>query len=351
MGIFSKKCLGIDIGASSIKMVEISGFGKRKKLENYIKFTIRPGEPSLKIFQGESLTLLSDRASGILQAILEQAKIKEKKATFSLPDFSTFFTSFSLPPMSKGEVPQAVEFEARHHIPIPLSEVTFDWQIIEKKEIFPGVKLKILLVAVPNKVLANYQRTANLTQVELKGMEAEVFALMRSSVPRDLIEKPVCLVDIGWYSTTISIVEKEMLRVSYSFDISSDNLTKALRDKLKVDLEEAEKLKTKYGLDPKRKEIVEALLPEIDSLAFEIEKICRSFYQTEDKEVKDVIIAGGTATLFGLRDYLESRIKKQVKLADPFSNTSFPSLLSQRLKELGPSFAVAVGTALMGLET
>ena len=351
MSIFSKKCLGIDVGASSIKIVELSGFGKRKKLENYISFTLPFGKPSLKIFHGESLALSSERASDILQAILDKAEVKEKKATLSLPDFSTFFTSFSLPPMSKEEVPQAVEFEARHHIPVPLSEVTFDWQIIEKEEIYPGVKLKILLVAVPNKVLADYQRMANLTQIELKAMGAEVFGLVRSSIPKDLFAKPVCLVDIGWYSTTVSIVEKGMLRTSHSFDISSENLTKALKDELNIDWEKAEKLKTEYGLDPRRKDIIKALLPQIDSLAFEIGKACQGFYQKENREVNNIIISGGTATLFGLKEYLEGRIKKQIKLAEPFSNISFPSSLQTRLKELGPSFAVAVGIALMGLET
>ncbi len=351
MGIFSKSCLGIDIGASSIKIVEISSFAKRKKLKNYVEFTIPSETPALKTFQGESLTLSSDRASEILEALLKEAKIKEKKSAFSLPDFSTFFTSFSLPPMSREEVPQAIEFEARHYIPVPLSEVTFDWQIIEKKEIFPGVELKVLLVAVPNKVLASYQRAANLIQIELKSMEAEVFGLIRSSIPKALAKEPICLVDIGWQSTSVSIVEKEILRLSHSFDVSSQSLTRSLSKELSVDLKEAEELKTKYGLDPKRKDIAQILLSQIDSLVFEIEKICRNYYQKEGRNVNHVIIAGGTATLFGLRDYLESKMKKKIILADPFSSISFPASLKERLKELGPSFAVAVGVALMGLES
>ena len=350
MGLLFKKCLGIDIGASSIKIVEISAFGKRKKLKNYIKFTLPSGKPSLEMFHKESLNLLSDRVSEVLQAILEETKVKEKKVAFSLPDFSTFFTSFTLPPMSKEEVSRAVEFEARHHIPIPLSEVVFDWRIIEKEEIFPGIKLKILLVAVPNRVLRNYQKVANLTQIELKGMEAEIFGLIRSSISKALLEKPVCLVDIGWQSTTVSIVEKEMLQVSHSFDISDKNLVQALSKELKISPENAENLKKEYGLDPKRKDIAEVLLRQIDSLAFEIEKVCRDFEQAEERNVNNIILAGGTASLFGLREYLESKLRKKVQIADPFRNVSFPSALQSRLKKLGPSFAVALGVALMGLE-
>jgi type IV pilus assembly protein PilM len=351
MGIFSKNCLGIDIGAASIKLVEVSGFGKKKKLENYAEFQLPPTTSSIKTFHGENLLLVSDKVSEILQAVFKRAKIKQKKAALSIPDFSTFFTTFTLPPMTESEIPQAVEFEARHHIPLPLSEVTFDWQIIEKEEMLPGVKLKILLVAVPNKVLQNYQRMATLSQLEVKGMEAEVFGLIRSSIPEDKYQNPVCLVDIGWQSTTVSIVEKKNLRVSHSFDISGTGLTRTLSQKLNIDFEEAEKLKKEYGLDPHREDISKILISEIDSLALEIEKVCQDFYQSEGKKVENLVLSGGTALLFGLREYLETRIKKNVQIADPFSSVSFPSILEPRLKELGPSFAVALGVALMGTET
>jgi type IV pilus assembly protein PilM len=350
MGIFSKNCLGIDIGASSIKIVEVSGFGKRKKLENYVEFQLPPTTSSIKTFYGESLLLVSDEVSEILQAIFKKAKIKQKKAIISIPDFSTFFTTFTLPPMTEAEIPQAVEFEARHHIPLPLSEVNFDWQIIEKEEVLPGVKLKILLVAVPNKVLQNYQRMATLAQLEVVGMEAEVFGLIRSSIPKEKSQHPVCAVDIGWQSTTISIVEKGSLQISHSFDISGTGLTKALSEKLKIDFKEAEKLKKEYGLDPHREDVSKILCSEVNSLALEIEKVCQDFYHAEGKKVENLIIAGGTASLFGLKEYLEERVKKKVEIADSFSSLSYPSILRPRLQELGPSFAVAVGVGLGGIE-
>lgn len=350
MGIFGKKCLGIDIGASSIKIVEISSFGKKKKLENYIKFSLPQNSSSIKTFHGETLLLLSDEVSEVLQAIFKKTKITQKKVALSLPDFSTFFTTFTLPPMPEAEIPKAIEFEARHHIPLPLSEVTFDWRIIEKEETAPGVKLKILLVAVPNKVLESYQRMATLSQFEVKGMEAEVFSLIKSSIPEGKYKKPICLVDIGWQSTTVSIVENGNLLVSHSFDISGTSLTKTLSRNLKISIAQAEKLKKEYGLDPRKEEISRVLLPEINSLAQTIEKVCQDFYQEKEKKVEDIILAGGTALLFGLKEYLEARTKKNVQIANPFSSISYPSILKPRLEEFGPSFAVALGAGLMGVE-
>lgn len=350
MSIFSKKSLGIDVGAASIKLVEVSSVGKRKKLENYLEFKLPPGDTSAKGFYGENLMLLSQEVAEILQALLKRTKIKQRKVALSIPDFSTFFTTFSLPPMKEEEIPRAVEFEARHHIPLPLSEVTFDWQITEKEEMLSGVKLKVLLVVVPNRVLENYQRMATLAQLTVKGIEAEVFALMRSSVPKERTQSPICLVDIGWQSTTVSIAERKHLKVSHSFDISSIGLTRALSKALNVDLEKAEALKVKYGLDPKKEDVSRVLSEKLNSLASEIEKVCQDFESKEGRKVDDLILAGGTSALFGLKEYLSSRLKKNVQIADPFSDISFPSLLKDKLRELGPTFAVAVGAGIMGTE-
>lgn len=347
---FIKKCLGIDIGAFSIKIIEISAFGKKIKLENYVQFSIK--NPDLTFFDKQSLSLLNEQAAEILTNLLKRSGIKEKRVALSLPDFSIFSISFSLPPILYEELPHAIEFEAQHYIPLPLSEVTYDWQIIEKKELPPlkEVEFKILLMAVPTKVLWDYQKMINLATLELKGLEAEVFALVRSSIPKNLKEKILCLIDLGWESSTINIIEKKNLKESYSFNISSKNLTEKLSSILKIDFKEAERLKKEYGLDPQNKEVSKILIGEINAFIQEIEKICQTFTKNEKKEINDIILAGGSANLFGLKEYFEIKLKKNIYIADPFSKVSFPSILEPRLKEIGASFGVAMGVALMGLE-
>lgn len=351
LNLFGKKTLGIDIGASSIKIVELSKVGNKKRLENYAEFRLPLSSHSLKNFHSEDFLLLSEEVATILRALLKKLGIKEKRASFSLPDFSTFFTTFSLPPMSEAEIPTAIEFEARHHIPLPLSEVTFDWQIVAKEEVNPGFKLRVLLVAVPNKVLINYQKMAELCGFDVRGMEAEVFGLIRSSVVMKKNLTPVCLVDFGWQSTTVSVVNKGNLVLSHSFDISGTSLTTDLSTALQVDMEEAEDLKKRYGLDPKQENVSRVLLEKVNGLAIEIEKICQDFYQMDQTELKNLILSGGTASLFGLEDYLTTRLRKNVDVVNPFGNIVYPASLQARLQELGPLFAVAVGVAAMGVDT
>lgn len=349
MDVFAKKVLGIDIGVSSIKVVKLKSRGRKSRLENYLEF-ILPEKSGLSTFDKNNMLLNSEMAAGILGVILRRLKIKDTKVSFALPDFSTFFTTISLPPMPEAEIPQAIEFEARHYIPLPLNQVTFDWQIIAKEKTQGGLKAKVLLVAVPNRVLESYQHLALLCHFEIKGMQAEVFGLIKSSIAKQFQDKTVCLIDFGWQSTTVSIVRNKNLLLSQSFDISGNGLTMALAGVLKTNFETAEKLKRAHGLDPRKEEMFRALSFEIDKLIIEIKNVLKNFQEQEKITVYDIALAGGTAMLTGLKEYIGAKLDRNVSVVNPFDNVYHPAKITQRLKELGPSFAVALGTAMAGIE-
>lgn len=350
--LFSRSCLGIDIGSSSVKVVELSRFGKKVRLKNYAQFqTTALAGAALKMFNPETFLLLDEKVSTILKTIFNKAKIKERRVGVSLPDFSTFFTVFQLPPMPEHEIARAVEFEAHRHIPLPLSEVSFDWEIIERKELSSTTfQPKILLVAVPNKVIQQYQRMVTLSELNLQGLEAEVFSLIRGALSSQDKKKVVCLVDLGWQSSTLNIADKGFLKQSFTFDLSGRNLAKKLSEVLQVDMLEAEKMKKRFGLSSGNKEVAAALKPEIDAFSQKIQTVLESFFQKEGKKVEKIILAGNVDFPY-LREYLAKLLKKPVEIADPFSNIACPSLLKERLQQLGPSLCIAMGVALRGLET
>jgi type IV pilus assembly protein PilM len=186
---------------------------------------------------------------------------------------------------------------------------------------------------------------------DVKGLEAEVFGLIRSVADPEKFLNPICLIDFGWQSTTISLVKSRNLLASHSFDISGSRLSKELASILKIDFQSAEALKKQYGLDPDKVEIFKILSVKVDEIVVEIEKICQDFQQNQNQKIEDVVISGGTATLLGLKDYLANRLKRNVYIADPFKSIQSPPILQDRLKKIGPSFAVAVGVSLMGAES
>jgi len=352
--LLPKKFLGIDIGTTAIKLVGLSGWGERRKLENYGEMKAEAiFEKPFRTFEKSTLLLSNQEVARAIKAIRDEAKIKTRECAFSIPDFSSFFTNFDLPPMTKEELPQAVVYEARQHVPLPLGEVTLDWEVIKGKiSDREKTRLKILLVAVPNEVINQYQEIARLCDLQLLALEAEVFGLLRSLIPADE-KNTVSIVDIGAQTTTCSIIDKSVLKVSYSFDLSGDDLTERVARSLSINYQAAEKLKEQYGLEGvslPEKNIKEILLPLIDVILKEVEKISRNFYQAEGKEVQKFIIAGGVSLMPGLREYFANYLGKETEIANPFSNIFYPPILEQTLKQIGPSYAIAVGMALRGFK-
>jgi type IV pilus assembly protein PilM len=361
-------CLGVDIGTAFIKIVNLRKIGARTKLENYGETSaLTLYKKPFRTFEKNTLLLSTSEIAKSLKAILAEAKIKEKAAVFSIPDFSSFFTSFELPPMTKEELPQAVQFAAPQHVPLPLSEVALDWQVVEGKTMNKkGTELRILLVAVPNEVIYQYQEIAKASSLELKGLEAEVFSLARAAVTKEDKKTIISIIDIGAQSTTCSIIDKGTLKLSHSFDIAGNELTQILAKSLNLDYQKAEELKRQYGLrflkevpegetpsplaEKNPKKIAQTLSPTIDSILVEVKRIFKNFYQNEKKEVQKVILAGGTALLPGAQEHFASTLAKETEIINPFADIFYPPVLEKTLREMGPGYAIATGAALRGLE-
>ncbi|MDP4007050.1 MAG: type IV pilus assembly protein PilM [bacterium] len=337
--------LGVDIGTSSIKVVELSRWGTRKSLKNYgeIRSAVLYDKP-FRTAEKSSLLLSSKDIARALRAIVEEAKIETKEAIFSIPDFSSFFTRFELPEMTPEELPEAVQYEARKHVPLPFAEVTFDWQILNRKRLGSAKEpIKILMVAVPNELINQYQEIAHLAKIKLTALEAEVFGLIRSSLNEE--KSSAVILDMGAQTTTINVVDQGILQSSRSIDIGGGSLSERISQSLSIDRIKAEEKKMGEGLSSK--ELKTVLTPMLDTLVTEIVRATQNF---KGKEIQKVIVGGGSALLPGLLPYLAESLQKETELIDPFRSIFYSPVLEDTIKEMGPSYAVAVGMALRGLE-
>lgn len=342
---FSKKIVGIDIGTGSIKIAEISKWGKTKKLKNY-------GELKSDFIAKDALTngalVSNNSAATAIRAILNEANIKTKEAIFSIPDFSTFYTSFDIPQMTSEEIPGAIHYNASQYITLPISEVTLDWQIMPKSPADKSSPFKVFLVAMPNKVVEDYKAIAKLSGLELYALEAEVFGITRALIKDN--KKTICLVDMGAETSTINIVDAGFLKSSYSFGFSGSKLTDSLSSILKLDHNQSEEIKNKEGLLSQKNDVAKNISLLIDPLLAEIKIICEKFLQKENKEIEEIYLTGGTANLPGLKEYFKDNLKKNILIPNCFSGISYPSILEQTILEISPRFSAAVGVALYKLE-
>jgi len=352
MSLFSfdvvpKSLLGIDIGNSSLKVTEISGWGERRTLKNYGEIRVRTlyDEP-FRTFDKNALLLSSNDISKALKAIFEETHIKERRAIFSISDFSSFFTSFQLPPMKDKELADAVRFEARRHVPLSLSEVVLDWQLVEKRK-EKNQPHNVLLVAVPKEVISQYEEIARYSGLKLVALEAEVFGSIRSSLQDE--KEPVVLLDIGSQTTTVSVVYNGILWISYSTDTGGNSFTERIAKGLSINYLQAEQEKIAKGIHVAAGN-VQILLPVVDLLLTEIRKAMEGFHPHDKKQVRKIVLGGGAGSLLGLPEYIEKHIDKKTELIHPFRHILYPPILEDAMKEMGPSYAVAVGMGLRGFE-
>jgi len=350
----SKNFLGIDIGTFSIRAVEIT---KRKgyfHLSNYGELESSSFKrKNFQLFHRSAISLSNKEIAQGIRYILEETSIQTKEVSFAIPDFASFFTSFEIPVMDRDEIPQAIQYEIRPYVPLPVNELALDWAIIEGQP--SSTPLKVLVVAIPNDVVVQYQEIAQLAELELKTLESEVFALTRalknSLKGRDDVKKVLGLIDIGSRSATCSIIDGGILKSSHSFSTGGNELTEIVAKSLNIEYNKGEEIKIKRGIAPNQEEKVRKILaPLVDSLLAETKEAFRTFFIKEGKEVEKVFLTGGSATMPGLREYCSASLGKPVEILNPFSNIAYPKIISEIITRMAPSFAIAAGLALKGFE-
>jgi len=351
MGIFGNKpksILGIDIGTSSIKVVQLRKDQDKFKLETYGEIsTLGYGERLNESFQSTSLKTLEAITKEMVKLVIDKAHADAKNVVMAIPVFSSFTSVIEMPEMAEKELGRAVEFEARKYIPIPSSEVVLDWKIIDSE----ANSKRVLLIAVPKEVVNKYVRIADALNFKINALELESFSFARSLSPQDA--SLACILDIGARATSFSIVDKGTVQMSHGLDIAGAEMTRILASSLGVAFKRAEDFKLTHGIDHRtpedainKVETKETLITLIDEILNESERMINDYQLKTNHKIDKLILNGGSAQMEGLREYIENKLKIKTLIADPWSKVIYPPSMEKVLKEIGPQFSVAVGAAM-----
>jgi len=242
MGLFSSAgdnlFLGIDIGDSSLKMVELKKKNKKIFLSNYAFSENVSGINFTKI----------DDINYLAQAILKvkaEAGIKAKRVTASLPTFSVFSSIINLPPTDKKNMDAAVAEEAKKVIPLPVEEMILDWKLVPTGKDGNKEGMRVFLTGSPKKLVRRYIEIFRLAKLELASLETETFSLVRALMCND--PSTVMIVEIGANSTDLSVVHESIPVLNRSLEICGSTVTAVLAEKLGLSFNQAEQFKFDLG--------------------------------------------------------------------------------------------------------
>lgn len=355
--------IGIDIGSSAIKVVQIKKKNDQAVLQTYGELSLGPyGGAGI----GASVILPPEK---IAQALVDLMNEKEVGVTtricgLSIPFASSLMSVIELPDVGRKELQTMIPLEARKYIPVPISEVQLDWSIIPKNEVrmedtpvepalgaaptAPGLpKIDVLVVAISNDTLARYQTIVEKAGLEAGFFEIEIFSSMRAVIEENLA--PVMVLDIGAASTKLYVVERGIVKVSHTINRGSQDITRALSSSLGIPLDKAEVMKRDQGLLGPDKNVTDVITLTLDYIFSETNRTLLNFEKKYNKTVSKVMLVGGGAALKGLADVAKASFKTDTVAANPFQKLSAPAFIEEVLKTTGPEFAVAVGLALRKL--
>jgi type IV pilus assembly protein PilM len=357
--------IGIDIGASSAKIVQLRASKGAAILETYGEIAFGPyGGESI----GKAVKLTPEKIAEALTDLMREANVTARIGGISIPFSASLVSVLEMPKVDKDSLKRMVPIEARKYIPIPVSEVALDWSVIPQEmhgeSAFDQVetpklparaeKQEILLVAIHNEILRDYQTISELAALDVNFYEIEIFSATRSSMGHGA--SPVLVVDLGAATTKMYIVERGIVRLTHLLTSGGQHMTDTLARSLTWEFEKAERVKREIGLissnaysAEENDRIKAALLSTLGRVFSEVDRVLLSYGQRYNKNVSHVLLTGGGASLPGLSEYSKQSLHADVEIADPFSRAEAPAFLRNVLRQIGPGFSVAVGLALRNL--
>lgn len=381
----SSNYLGVDIGSAGIKVVELTKEGGRPRLVTY-----GFAEEEVDIVH-DSSPAMQKKIAALLVKILEKARVTTKKTNASLPSFSVFSSIISVPQMSQKDLEQAIPWQAKKFIPLPLEEMNLSSSLLDskvktlnqkkkhhvdhadkikdhpqdkktdsKKPTQKSVEtrhalsktdkkdkkdMKVLIAAAPKKLASRYINVFKSAGLELMNLETENFALVRSLVGAEKV--PIMIVDIGSITSDITIVENGVPLLSRSVDTGGNAITQSVMKSMHIDAKRAEQFKRDVGFSAGQGNLPKIIEASLTPIINEI-KYCFDLYasQTSQERIEKIVLTGGSAFLPNIVEYLTSLLNIKIFIGDPWARVIYPVELKSVLYELAPRFSVAVGLAM-----
>ncbi len=357
MRLFTDKkirAFGLDISDISIKVMQLD---KRKDgffPSAYSSISIAPNLITNHVIAKEDKL-----AEAVTRAVTMARHVNTKYVVANVPEAKSFVRILKIPVAKESELEGAIPWELEQDIPVPIDQVYLDWQIIKQdKENF-----NVLVTATPKDYVDSLVDVLRLAGLKPVAFELESQATARALMGHTEPNEAVLILDMSVMQTSFIIVTGNgVLEYTSSIPIAGNAFTESIARSLGVSGAEAEKIKRDSGLlaDSKKGNIRQAMLPILDNIVDEIKNVSR-FYEEHagmEKNISKIYLAGGTAKLAGLADYISARLNLgagkplgPVSLGNPWVNICSNEQEKNLpiAKEDSLEYTTALGLALRGV--
>lgn len=342
-----KNHFGLDVGTSSLKLVQLSSEGNTIKLETVAQ---APAASEINLTQiNTDLTPLSDS----IKNLVKLSHVTTKYVCISLPESQIYTRIINMPVMSDVELNQAIKFQIEQYVPLPADEMTEKHSVISRPEIGKAsqnkTEMEVLLVATPNFLVERYVQMMEKSGLEVVAIDTEILASSRALVGANVHSPTTLLVNMGSKGTDFAVVKHGDLLSTRSIGTGGMAIARAVASELNLDIVQAEEYKKNYGLDSSQLSgsVVKAVSPMMDLIVTEIKRILGNVETSHPEDpVKRIVLCGGTALLPGVVGYLAAQFNIEVEVGNPFADIKKTEEQIKIIGESGAVYSNAVGLAL-----
>lgn len=341
--------VGVDVGSSSVKAVELQGKGTDLQLLNLGFETLQADS----VVDGQIMEL--NAVSNAISSIFNEHKIKTTKVAAGVNGHSVIVKNIVLPQMTEDELQESFAWHAEEHIPFDISDVNLDYHVMNRS----ADAIHVLLAACKRDKVANLKQAIQLAGKQPSVVDVDAFAL-QNCYELNYDPKPghvVALLNIGASTTNINILNGGRSVFTRDATFGGNQYTSLLQKELGLTFDQAEAVKRGRPLPEgiEQRNISPILDTVSDILALEIQKTM-DFYRATVEEgestVEKILVSGGGSKLKGLVDFLSRRFEVAVEMFDPFRKIKVDSrgFDPEYMREIVPEMAIAVGLALRGVD-
>ncbi|MCB1056184.1 MAG: type IV pilus assembly protein PilM [Acidobacteria bacterium] len=341
----SKSVVGLDIGSSAVKLVEL----REKKGEfQLVNLGLEPLSPEA-IVDGSIMD--SSLVVDAIHKLNDEHKVKNAAYATSLSGHSVIIKKIQLPAMSPDELAESIQWEAEQYIPFDINDVRLDYVVLSEND--PGQEqMEVLLVAVKRDKVNDYQSVISQTGKTPSIVDVDVFAIQNAYEANYDLDplKVVALINMGAGVTNINILARGHTVFWRDISTGGNQFTEALQREFNLSFEQAEMLKRGEQVGRYTSADARPVLDTVsEELASEIQKTFDFFSATSSEApVEELVLSGGCALTPNLQQILRDRFGIPNELLNPFRRIHYRESDFDRdwLQAVAPRLAVAVGLAI-----
>ena len=343
----ARPLVGLDIGSSSVKVVELRPRGDGYSVSAVGMEPLPPG-------------VIVDRAivdrrvvAEAVRAALSDQGLTTKAVAVSLAGNAVIVKRITLPAMSQDEIASAIYWEAKQHIPFDLEDVNLDYQVLDPP---PGTERTagqdVLLVAAKKDRIAEYRDVIEMAGCVLVVMDVDGFAVQNAYEANHGVDpvSTVALLNIGASALNLNVLQGNRPAFTRDVAIGGNAYTEALQKELGLAIDDAELLKRGVPVEGLTYDDAEPVVRAVsDNVVTEVGKTIDFFRASAvSGQIARIVLSGGSSRFEGLDDALRDRFDAPVERLDPFRRmgTDDLHLTEQRRAELGAVTGVALGLAM-----